>query len=78
LVPLDRFGRIDVLVNNAGMSPVYESLDLVSKDYFDKVIGVNLKGPYRLCTLAGSHMYKHGPEQEPGGSLRTGKVKYSQ
>jgi Dehydrogenases with different specificities (related to short-chain alcohol dehydrogenases) len=39
------FGRIDVLVNNAGMSPLYPSLDQVSEALFDKVIGVNLKGP---------------------------------
>jgi len=44
----DEFGRIDVLVNNAGLSPLYESLDAVSEELFDKVIGVNLKGPFRL------------------------------
>ena len=51
-----RFGQIDVLVNNAGMSPLYPSLDQVSEDLFDKVVGVNLKGPYRLSALVGKHM----------------------
>jgi NAD(P)-dependent dehydrogenase (short-subunit alcohol dehydrogenase family) len=54
----DHFGRIDVLINNAGMSPPYDDLDNVTEDHFDKVIGVNLKGPYRLCTLVGSRMHK--------------------
>ena len=50
------FGRVDVLVNNAGMSPLYPSLDQVTEDLFDKVIGVNLKGPFRLSALIGTRM----------------------
>jgi NAD(P)-dependent dehydrogenase (short-subunit alcohol dehydrogenase family) len=61
---LERFGTIDVLVNNAGMSPLYPSLGAVSEDLFDKVIGVNLKGPFRLAALAAEHMTEHG-----GGSI---------
>jgi NAD(P)-dependent dehydrogenase (short-subunit alcohol dehydrogenase family) len=61
---LERFGRIDVLVNNAGMSPLYDSLPGVTEDLFDKVMGVNLKGPFRLSALAGAHM-----EAGAGGSI---------
>lgn len=50
------FGRVDVLVNNAGMSPLYPKLTDVTEDLFDKVIGVNLKGPYRLSALIGERM----------------------
>jgi NAD(P)-dependent dehydrogenase (short-subunit alcohol dehydrogenase family) len=50
------FGRIDVLVNNAGMSPLYTSLGEVTEELFDKVIAVNLKGPFRLCALVGERM----------------------
>lgn len=50
------FGRVDVLINNAGMSPLYERPMDVSEDLFDKVIGVNLKGPFRLCALIGERM----------------------
>ena len=50
------FGKVDVLVNNAGMSPLYPSLSAVSEELFDKVIGVNLKGPYRLSALIGERM----------------------
>ena len=50
------FGRVDVLVNNAGLSPLYPSLDQVSEALFDKVIGVNLKGPFRLSSVIGTRM----------------------
>jgi len=52
----DDFGRIDVLVNNAGMSPLYPSLDEVTEGLFDKVLAVNLRGPFRLCSLIGPRM----------------------
>jgi NAD(P)-dependent dehydrogenase (short-subunit alcohol dehydrogenase family) len=51
-----RFGRIDVLVNNAGMSPIAPSSRETSEELFDKVIGVNLKGPFRLTALVASRM----------------------
>src|SRR5205085_6591284 len=50
------FGRVDILVNNAGMSPVYPSLDEVGEALWDKVLAVNLKGPFRLTALVGSRM----------------------
>lgn len=56
---LDQFGRLDVLVNNAGMSPLYESLDAVTEDLYDKTLAVNLKGPFRLSARAGAHMVAH-------------------
>lgn len=52
----DRFGHLDVLVNNAGMSPLYESLGEVSEALLDKVLDVNLKGPFRLTALVGPRM----------------------
>jgi NAD(P)-dependent dehydrogenase (short-subunit alcohol dehydrogenase family) len=58
------FGHIDVLVNNAGMSPLYASLDTVSEELFDKTIAVNLKGPFRLSALVGTRM-----AQGDGGSI---------
>ena len=50
------FGKMDVLVNNAGMSPLYPSLDAVTEELFDKVIDVNLKGAFRLMSLGGTKM----------------------
>jgi NAD(P)-dependent dehydrogenase (short-subunit alcohol dehydrogenase family) len=52
----DQFGRVDVLVNNAGVSPLYASLGEVTEELFDKVIAVNLKGPFRLSALVGERM----------------------
>ena len=49
------FGRCDVLVNNAGASPLYPSLADVTERYWDKVVGLNMKGPFRLCALFGAH-----------------------
>jgi NAD(P)-dependent dehydrogenase (short-subunit alcohol dehydrogenase family) len=54
------FGNVDVLVNNAGMSPLYPSIDQVSEELFDKVIGVNLKGPFRLAARIGTRMKQDG------------------
>ena len=50
------FGKVDILVNNAGMSPLYLKLSAVTEDLFDKVVGVNLKGPYRLSAIIGERM----------------------
>jgi NAD(P)-dependent dehydrogenase (short-subunit alcohol dehydrogenase family) len=60
----ERFGRLDVLVNNAGMSPLYDSVQSVTEELFDKVIDVNLKGPFRLAAVAGERMARAG-----GGSI---------
>jgi NAD(P)-dependent dehydrogenase (short-subunit alcohol dehydrogenase family) len=57
-------GRIDVLVNNAGMSPLYPNLDAITEELYDKVFDVNLKGPFRLTALLGTHMKESG-----GGSI---------
>ena len=54
------FGRIDVLVNNAGIAPVPPSLRDVTPELFDKTLAVNLKGPLRLTALAAEHMGEGG------------------
>ena len=60
----ERFGRVDVLVNNAGLSPLYPSLAEVSEALWDKVIAVNLKGAFRLSAVVGTRMAEAG-----GGSI---------
>lgn len=59
-----RFGRVDVLINNAGMSPLYESLGSVTEKLFDSVMNLNFKGPFRLTALMGERMVADG-----GGSI---------
>jgi NAD(P)-dependent dehydrogenase (short-subunit alcohol dehydrogenase family) len=56
----EHFGRVDILVNNAGISPLYPSLPEVGEDLYDKVFGVNLKGPFRLMATVGTRMYDAG------------------
>ncbi len=52
-------GRLDILVNNAGMSPRYPSLAEVTEELYDKTLGVNLKGPFRLGVRSASYMAEH-------------------
>jgi NAD(P)-dependent dehydrogenase (short-subunit alcohol dehydrogenase family) len=59
-----RFGAVHALVNNAGMSPLYDSLPAVTEKLFDAVLNVNLKGPFRLSVLVGERMAAAG-----GGSI---------
>ncbi len=58
------FGRCDVLVNNAGMSPLYPSLADVTEELYDKVHAVNARGPFRLAALIGTRM-----AEGDGGSI---------
>ena len=50
------FGRVDVLVNNAGMSLLYGDVTEVTEAMWDKVVNLNLKGVFRLTALVGSRM----------------------
>ena len=60
----EQFGRVDVLVNNAGMSPLYDSLGAVTEALYDKVMQVNLQGPFRLSSIIGERM-----AEGEGGSI---------
>jgi NAD(P)-dependent dehydrogenase (short-subunit alcohol dehydrogenase family) len=50
-------GHVDVLVNNAGMSPLYDDLRAVTEEYWEKVVGVNLKGPFKMTVEFGTRMF---------------------
>jgi NAD(P)-dependent dehydrogenase (short-subunit alcohol dehydrogenase family) len=60
----DELGRCDVLVNNAGMSPLYDDLTSVTAELYDKVQAVNARGPFRLSALIGTRM-----AEGDGGSI---------
>lgn len=49
------FGRIDVLINNAGMSPPCPSHEM-PEALFDSVMNLNFKGPFRLASQIGHRM----------------------
>ena len=58
------FGRLDILINNAGMAQPYGGLSDVSEEIFDEVFAVNLKGPWYLASRAAPRMGETG-----GGSI---------
>jgi NAD(P)-dependent dehydrogenase (short-subunit alcohol dehydrogenase family) len=53
------FGRIDVLINNAGMSPPCPSHEM-SESLFDSVLNLNFKGPFRLASQIAHRMSQAG------------------
>ena len=65
-----RFGRCDMLVNNAGVAPLKRA-DLLeaTEDSFDRVIGINLRGPYFLTQLVAKWMVEQ-KEQYPQRCFR--------
>lgn len=56
----EAFGKVDVLVNNAGVSPLAPSSLETSEELIDKIMSVNLKGPFRLTSLIGTRMVEAG------------------
>lgn len=66
---LEKYGRIDLLVNNAGVAPE-KPLDIMETTggSFDRVIGVNLRGPFFLTQRIAQQMIaqtKESPERKP-------------
>jgi NAD(P)-dependent dehydrogenase (short-subunit alcohol dehydrogenase family) len=66
-----KFGRLDLLVNNAGVAPSVRAdiLD-AGEDSFDRLISINLKGPYFLTQLAAKMMV----EQKKADAAFRGKI----
>jgi NAD(P)-dependent dehydrogenase (short-subunit alcohol dehydrogenase family) len=57
-------GRVDVLVNNAGINPAFMPVAQITSEFFDKLYAVNVKGPMRLAALIAPRMGESG-----GGSI---------
>jgi len=64
-----RLGRIDALINNAGVAPrVRADLTAATEESFDELIRVNLKGPYFLTQAVVRYWLEEGPRARlPGG-----------
>jgi NAD(P)-dependent dehydrogenase (short-subunit alcohol dehydrogenase family) len=75
---LAAFGRIDLLVNNAGVAPdVRADLLEASEESFDRLININLKGPYFLTQLVAREMVREATkrgETVSGGKTVSGTV----
>jgi NAD(P)-dependent dehydrogenase (short-subunit alcohol dehydrogenase family) len=72
----EAFGHCEVLVNNAGLSPLYPDLESVTEELYDKTHAVNAKGPFRLSALIGTRMARGDGGSiinvSTGGSWRPG------
>jgi 3-oxoacyl-[acyl-carrier protein] reductase len=66
---LNALGRLDALINNAGMAPrARADITEATEESYDEVMGVNLKGPYFLSQFAAQHWLKlPGQSRLPGG-----------
>lgn len=57
---VEHFDGIDIIVNNAATNPVFGPLQQTADEAFDKIFGVNLKGPLELCKTAHGVMAARG------------------
>jgi len=57
---IEKFGRIDILINNAATNPVFGSLSEAEEGAFDKIMNVNVRACMTLANLCHSHMEKQG------------------
>lgn len=57
---MEKFGRIDILINNAGIFPQVKPLHEISEKEWNEVIDVNLTGQFRFTRAVIPHMMKNG------------------
>jgi len=55
---IDTYGRIDILVNNAAINPVHDSIEKMSSEVYDKILNVNLKAAFDLSNLCFPYLKK--------------------
>jgi NAD(P)-dependent dehydrogenase (short-subunit alcohol dehydrogenase family) len=68
-----RHGRLDVLVNNAGLGTNHDALDATEEEW-DELMAVNLKGLFFACQAAGRHMVGRGYGRIVNMSSQAGRV----
>ena len=55
---IDIYGRIDILINNAAINPVHDSIEKMSSEVYDKILNVNLKAAFDLSNLCFPYLKK--------------------
>jgi NAD(P)-dependent dehydrogenase (short-subunit alcohol dehydrogenase family) len=60
----EQFGHIDVLVNNAAITPTRLTVSEITRDVWQKIFSVNVEGPLRMAQCVAPVMREHG-----GGSI---------
>ena len=70
---VQRHGRLDVLVNNAGLGTNHDALDATEEEW-DELMAVNLKGLFFACQAAGTHMVSRGYGRIVNMSSQAGRV----
>lgn len=61
---VEQFGGIDIIVNNAAANPVFGPVENTEEWAYDKIMDVNVKGPFELAKMALPSMKERG-----GGSI---------
>ncbi|TQN68774.1 3-beta-hydroxycholanate 3-dehydrogenase (NAD(+)) 2 [Colletotrichum shisoi] len=64
---VERFGRLDVVVNNAGVMDRFDPAGDCAKDTWDRVLAVNLTGPFLTTKFAVNQFLNQGPAGAGGG-----------
>lgn len=61
----EKFGKLDILINNAGISDKFDGVATLEKTLWDRVIAVNLTAPY----LTSKHAVDHFLSRDPAGGV---------
>jgi len=57
---IEAYGRIDVLIGNAAINPVYGSMSELTDEAFDKIMGTNVRSTWQLCEMVLPGMAENG------------------
>lgn len=62
---IEKFGRLDIMINNAGVADKFDPVGAVDRSLWDRVLAINLTAPFLFCKLAVNQFLA----QEPAGGV---------